>query len=136
MAGTIATPISRPGIRDKRALGLLAISHVVDDLYLGSIPAILPFLVLERGYSYTSAAGITLAATFISSIAQPLFGILADRKSLPLLTPLSLLVVGGGIGLIGLISIYWLVWVAVAIAGIGVAARKRFGKKDKNEIQS
>ena len=122
VAGTIAAPVSRPGIRDRRALGLLAISHVVDDIYLGSLPAILPFLVLERGYSYTSAAGIILAATLVSSVAQPLFGILADRKSLPLLTPFSLLLVGGGIGLIGLISIYWLVWVAVAIAGIGVAA--------------
>ena len=90
VVGTIAAPISRPGIRDRRALGILAISHVVDDIYLGSLPAILPFLVLERGYSYTSAAGIILAATLVSSVAQPLFGILADRKSLPLLTPFSL----------------------------------------------
>ncbi|MEJ7839379.1 MAG: MFS transporter [Thermomicrobiales bacterium] len=100
---------------------MLTVSHVVDDLYLGAVPAILPFLVLERGYSYTSAAGITLAATLVSSIAQPLFGILADRRSVPLLTPLSLILVGSGVGLIGLISAYWLVWVAVAIAGIGVA---------------
>jgi FSR family fosmidomycin resistance protein-like MFS transporter len=113
---------ARTGIRDKRALAMLALSHVVDDLYLGAIPAILPFLVLERGYSYTSAAGITLAATLVSSVAQPAFGMLADRKSLPLLTPFSLLMVGCGVGLTGLISTYWLVWVAVAIAGIGVAA--------------
>jgi FSR family fosmidomycin resistance protein-like MFS transporter len=113
---------ARPGIRDKRALAMLALSHVVDDLYLGAIPAILPFLVLERGYSYTSAAGITLAATLVSSVAQPAFGMLADRKSLPLLAPVSLLLVGGGVGLTGVITTYWLVWFAVAIAGIGVAA--------------
>jgi FSR family fosmidomycin resistance protein-like MFS transporter len=101
---------------------MLSLSHVVDDLYLGAIPAILPFLVLERGYSYTSAAGITLAATLVSSVAQPAFGMLADRKSLPLLTPFALLLVGSGVGAIGLITTYWLVWVAVALAGVGVAA--------------
>lgn len=122
IADSIDVTLARPQIRDKRTLGLLTVSHIVDDLYLGAIPAILPFLVLERGYSYTSAAGITLAATLVSSIAQPLFGILADRRNLPLLTPLSLLLVGGGVGLIGIISIYWLVWIAVAVAGIGVAA--------------
>ena len=40
---------------DRRGLGLLTVSHVVDDLYQGAVPALLPFLVLERGYSYAAA---------------------------------------------------------------------------------
>ena len=107
---------------DRRGLGLLTASHVVDDLYQGAVPALLPFLVLERGYSYAAATGITLAATVLSSVVQPAFGVLADRRPLPWLTPVGLLVAGVGIGLAGLGGSYWWTWAAVALSGLGVAA--------------
>jgi FSR family fosmidomycin resistance protein-like MFS transporter len=94
----------------------------VDDLYQSTVPAILPFLVLERGYNYAAAAGITFAATMVSSVAQPAFGAMADRRSMPWLPPLSLLIAGGGIALVGLGSSYWWAWAAVALSGLGVAA--------------
>jgi FSR family fosmidomycin resistance protein-like MFS transporter len=120
---THMSTVPGPGrFHDSRALIALAFSHVVDDLYLGALPAILTFLVLEGDYSYTSAAGITLAATVVSSIAQPLFGIVADRRALPWLAPLALIVVGTGVGLIGVLPHYGMIWIAAAIAGIGVAA--------------
>lgn len=112
----------RVGGVDRRALGLLTASHVVDDLYQGAVPALLPFLVLERGYSYAAATGITLAATVLSSVVQPAFGVLADRRPLPWLTPVGLLVAGLGIGLAGLGDSYWSTWAAVALSGLGVAA--------------
>ncbi|WP_263553139.1 MFS transporter [Geodermatophilus sp. YIM 151500] len=101
---------------------MLTASHVVDDLYQGAVPALLPFLVLERGYSYAAATGITLAATVLSSVVQPAFGVLADRRPLPWLTPLGLLVAGVGIGLAGVAEPYWWTWAAVALSGLGVAA--------------
>lgn len=107
---------------DRRALGVLTASHVVDDLYQGAIPALVPFLVLDRGYSYTAAAGIILAATVLSSVVQPVFGVLADRKAMPWLTPVGLLVAGIGIGLSGVGDSYWWTWAAVALSGLGVAA--------------
>ena len=109
LAGLPVTPAARPRILDRRGLVLLACSHVVDDLYQGAVPALLPFLVLERGYSYAAVAGITLAATLASSVAQPAFGLLADRRPLPWLPPLSLIIAGTGIALVGLGSSYW--WV-------------------------
>src|SRR6184192_1596119 len=39
-----------------------AIAHAVDDFYQGIVPAGVPFFVLERGYSYTAASGLALAA--------------------------------------------------------------------------
>jgi MFS transporter, FSR family, fosmidomycin resistance protein len=91
---------------DRRGLGLLTASHVVDDLYQGAVPALLPFLVLERGWSYAAATGITLAATVLSSVVQPAFGVLADRRPLPWLPAVGLLVAGVGIGLAGLGDAY------------------------------
>lgn len=105
-----------------RALGLLSFSHLVDDMYQGAVPAILPFLTLERGYGYAAATGITLAATVISSVAQPVFGALADRGRLLWLTPIGLLVAGIGIGLSGIGESYAWTWCAVALSGLGVAA--------------
>jgi FSR family fosmidomycin resistance protein-like MFS transporter len=109
-------------VPDRRALALLTGSHVVDDLYQGAVPALLPFLVLERGYSYAAVTGITLAATVLSSVVQPAFGVLADRRPLSWLPAVGLLVAGVGIGLAGLGDAYWSTWAAVALSGLGVAA--------------
>lgn len=103
-------------------LALLTGTHMVDDLYQGAVPAILPFLVAERQYTYAAATGITLAATFLSSLLQPVFGVLTDRNRMRWLIGLGPLVAGLGIGLSGLVDTYAATWLAVALSGIGVAA--------------
>jgi MFS family permease len=67
---------------ERLRLAFLTSTHVVDDLYQGAIPALLPLLALERHYSYTGLSGITLAATFLASVVQPGFGALTDRYGL------------------------------------------------------
>ena len=42
---------------NRAGVALLTVSHVVDDLYQGAVPALLPFLVAERHYSYAAASG-------------------------------------------------------------------------------
>lgn len=116
------SPRGAGGVVDRRGLVVLTASHVVDDLYQGAVPALLPFLVLDRGYSYTAATGITLAATALSSVVQPAFGVLVDRRPRPWLTPAGVLVAGIGIGLAGVGTSYWWTWAAVALSGLGVAA--------------
>lgn len=119
-AGAPAATDVRPSL--PRSFWLLAGSHGVNDLYAGSVPAILPFLVTERHYSYAAATGITVAATALSSVVQPLFGHLADRRALGWLVPLGMLVAGLGVGVSGLVDLYAFTWIAIAISGIGVAA--------------
>ena len=103
-------------------MAALVISHAVDDLYQGAVPAIVPFLVAERSYGYLAASGITLAATLLSSVVQPVFGVLTDRRPMPWLVPLGMTVAGAGIGLSGLGHSYVLTWLAIALSGLGVAA--------------
>jgi len=105
-----------------RILALLAATHTIDDLYQGAVPALLPFLALERHYTYTALTGITLAATFLSSAVQPAFGVLTDRRRHGWLIAAGLLVAGLGIGLSGLGDSYLVTWLAVALSGVGVAA--------------
>jgi FSR family fosmidomycin resistance protein-like MFS transporter len=108
---------------DRTRLAFLTSTHVVDDLYQGAVPALLPFLAIERHYSYTGLTGITLAATFLASVVQPGFGALTDRyRNLGWLVAAGLLVAGLGIGMAGLGDNYLITWCAVAVSGVGVAA--------------
>ncbi|HZD73967.1 MAG TPA: MFS transporter [Actinomycetota bacterium] len=103
-------------------VALLTISHTVDDLYQGAVPALLPFLVAERHYSYAAASGLVLAGNLFSSIAQPAFGALTDRFRLWWLVGVGMSFAGIGVGLSGLASSYQLTWLAIALSGLGVAA--------------
>jgi FSR family fosmidomycin resistance protein-like MFS transporter len=103
-------------------LALLAATHTVDDLYQGAVPALLPFLAIERHYTYVGLTGLTLAATFLSSAVQPAFGVITDRRRLGWLIAAGLLVAGIGVGLSGLGDSYLITWLAIALSGVGVAA--------------
>jgi FSR family fosmidomycin resistance protein-like MFS transporter len=110
-------------LTERKRLAFLTSTHVVDDLYQGAVPALLPFLAIERHYSYARLTGITLAATFLASVVQPGFGALTDKyRNLGWLVAAGVLVAGLGIGLSGLGDSYLITWVAVAASGIGVAA--------------
>ncbi|WP_344875751.1 MFS transporter [Nonomuraea antimicrobica] len=101
---------------------LLAAGHATVDFYQGAVPALVPFLVADRGYGYVAASGIVLAATLLSSIVQPVFGVLTDRWRMPWLIPLSMLLSGAGVAAGGVTDSYVLTWLAVALSGLGVAA--------------
>ncbi|MEJ3657743.1 MFS transporter [Actinomycetes bacterium KLBMP 9759] len=109
-------------IASRGRLATLSVSHVVDDVYQGAVPALVALLVVERQYTYAAAAGITLAATVLSSVVQPAFGWLTDRREMRWLVPVGLGVAGLGIGAAGLSDSYLLTWLAVALSGLGVAA--------------
>ncbi|MFI7060040.1 MFS transporter [Kribbella sp. NPDC050124] len=109
-------------MRRLRPIGLMAIGHACVDVYQGAVPALVPFLVAERGLGYVAVSGITLAATLLSSVVQPVFGVLTDRRPLTWLIPVSMTTAGLGIALLGIGDSYLLSWLAAALSGLGVAA--------------
>lgn len=110
------------GQTTRRPMAAIAVGHAAVDFYQGAVPALIPFLVAERHYGYASASGMVLAATLLSSLAQPLFGALTDRLATPWLIPVGTITAGQGIALSGLSDSYALTWLAIALSGIGVAA--------------
>ncbi|MGC4908662.1 MFS transporter [Streptomyces cyaneofuscatus] len=105
-----------------KAITLLSIGHACVDVYQGAVAALVPYFVAERAYTYAAASGIVLAASLLSSVAQPLFGLATDRRAMPWLLPVSTLVGGLGIALSGLGDSYALTLLFVGIGGVGVAA--------------
>src|SRR5436305_3261146 len=107
---------------DRRGIGVLSVGHACVDMCQGAVPALLPFLVAQRGYSYGAASALVLAATVASSIVQPLFGLASDRRSMPWLMPAGLLVAGIGLAVAGPVHPYGLTFAAITLSGLGVAA--------------
>jgi FSR family fosmidomycin resistance protein-like MFS transporter len=114
---------------DRRSLALLGAGHLCVDLCQGAVPALLPFLAVERGYSYAALGALVLFSTIGSSIVQPLFGLLSDRFARPWLMPAGLVMAGVGIALAGPAPSYGLTALAVVVSGLGVAAFHPEGAK-------
>jgi FSR family fosmidomycin resistance protein-like MFS transporter len=106
---------------DRNALTILAAAHAVNDAYQSAVPALLPFLIAERGLTYAAAGGLVLAASAVSSFLQPLLGAASDRRALPFLMPLGILLAGAGIAAATLAPGYALTAAAVLVSGAGVA---------------
>ncbi|MEU6114192.1 MFS transporter [Streptomyces sp. NPDC047117] len=105
-----------------KSIVLLSVGHACVDVYQGAVAALVPFFVAERAYTYAAASGIVLAASLLSSVAQPFFGALTDRHPIPWLLPVSTLLGGLGVALSGITGSYALTLLFVALSGIGVAA--------------
>jgi len=105
---------------------LLAAGHGSVDLYQGIVPVLVPFLVVHRHYDYLQVSGFVLAASVLSSVVQPLFGLLADRSAARgtgrWLIPASMLTTGLGVALIGVVDSYPATLLVIALSGVGVAA--------------
>lgn len=110
------------GELDRRSLTVLGLAHMCADMCQGAVPALLPFLAAQRGYSYTALGSLILAATIGSSLIQPVFGLVSDRVRQPWLMPAGVLVAGAGVALAGLAPTYGWTVAAIALSGLGVAA--------------
>ena len=106
----------------RKLIALLTAGHIVTDINQGALPALLPFFMASHNMSYAAAASLVFDANVSSSIIQPLFGYFADKIAVPWIMPLGILLAGAGLALTGLTSNYWLIFAAVAVSGIGVAA--------------
>ncbi|MEU9986915.1 MFS transporter [Streptomyces sp. NPDC048045] len=109
-------------MRKNASITLLSVGHACVDVYQGAVASLVPFFVAERAYGYAVASGIVLAASLLSSVAQPLFGALTDRRPMPWLLPVGTLLSGAGIALSGLSGSYGITLLFVAVSGVGVAA--------------
>src|SRR2546421_12515221 len=134
MATEVAT--AAPALRgvDRRGMAVVSAGHMFTDVSQGAVPALLPFLKSHMHLSYAAVSALVLAATMSSSVIQPLFGRYSDRRSLPQLMPLGVLFGGLGISVVGLAQSYALVFVAIVVSGIGVAAFHPEGSRFANYL--
>src|SRR5579872_2902840 len=115
-----AMPAPRP--LDRRGITFLVAAHAFNDMNQSIVPAVLPFLISQRHLSYTAAASLVLSLTIASSVVQPLFGYITDKRSVPWLIPAALICGMSGTVLLGVAPTYPLLLLATLVAGFGSAA--------------
>lgn len=103
-------------------MATLSVGHATTDLSSGAVSALLVFLRPELGLSFTEVAAVILASTLASSVVQPVFGLLSDRRGAIWLLPGGVAVSGVGIALAAVAPSYLLVLLCVLASGVGIAA--------------
>lgn len=118
----------------KKNLALVSLGHLSCDINAGALPAALPFVRSAYNLDYQATGGLMLAFSCLSSILQPLLGLLADKHSKPWFIPLGVLLAGLGLTLIGFLGNYWAIFCAVILSGIGSAFFHPEGARFANKI--
>lgn len=120
--GEAIAAVPPPRTLDRPGATLLSLAHFCTDFAQGAVPALLPVVVVSLGLSYAVAATLVLAVAASSSVLQPLFGLVADRRSSTWLAPVGVGLAGLGIALAGLAPGYASLVAALLVCGLGVAA--------------
>jgi FSR family fosmidomycin resistance protein-like MFS transporter len=107
---------------NKKALAILSAGHLFTDVNQGALPALLPFFKEALNLSYTMSGVILLSTNLTSSIIQPAFGHLSDRRPQGWFLPLAPFIACLGLSVTGFISNYSLLLLCVMLSGIGVAS--------------
>ena len=112
----------------------LAIGHLVTDMQAGALPIVLPHLKELFSLSYAQMATIVLTQNVTSSVIQPVFGYITDKRSLPALLPYCAALAGAGFAAIGWVSSYALLLLTVIIIGVSSASYHPQASKTVNFI--
>ena len=99
----------------------LALGHLVTDMQAGALPIVLPQLKELFSLSYSQLAAIVLLQNIMSSVIQPAFGYLTDKRSLPRFLPLCAALAGAGFAFVGWVSSYTLLLCTVIFISLASA---------------
>jgi FSR family fosmidomycin resistance protein-like MFS transporter len=105
----------------KGSVGLLTVAHASADINQGAVPVLLPLFIAAHGLSYAAAATIVFSLNLVSTVFQPVFGYVSDRRPAPWLLPLSMLLIGLGVSFTGYAPTYAMGVAAVMVSGLGIA---------------
>jgi FSR family fosmidomycin resistance protein-like MFS transporter len=94
---------------------------MVTDIYMPVLPAILPLLIANNGYSYFTAGLLITAYNVTSSFTQPVLGWLSDKKGLTVNISISLLISAVFVALMGIAQNYYLIMLLAVLAALGHA---------------
>lgn len=100
----------------------LSAAHVITDLYLPVITAIIPLLISTYGFSYFVAGMLVTIYNVTSSMMQPVFGWMSDQYGIVIHISICLLISAVFISLMGLSGDVYLLLLFAALAALGHAA--------------
>lgn len=130
---TEAVKPQRFAVLQNRALLMLILGHFIIDSYSGFISVMNPLLVERFDLSLSTAGFVSLAYSGMSSISQPIFGLITDRFGARWIG-LALVWTALMFAASGFAPSYTLVLVALGLAGIGSGAYHPMGAVSANAV--
>lgn len=116
-----------------RPLMSLMLGHFTVDMYVGLLPMLYPLLVAQFDLDFGRVGLVTLAYSGAASLAQPLFGWLADRFGTRFIG-LALVWSTTLFALLGFVPSFELLIALAAVAGLGSAMYHPFGAVNASQV--
>lgn len=103
-------------------VALLVLAHTVVDASQNILPVVLPLLVARFHLSYSQAGLAAALLNISSSLIQPLFGWVSDRRPTRWFMPVGVAWTGVLMCLVGLVPNYPALLLVIVLTGVGTAA--------------
>jgi FSR family fosmidomycin resistance protein-like MFS transporter len=116
-----------------RPLMTLMLGHLTVDLYVGLLPVLYPLLIDRFALDLKTVGLVSLAYSGVASLAQPIFGWVADRYGTRLIG-LALVWTAATFATIGFATSFPLLLLLAGAAGIGSGAYHPFGALNANAV--
>lgn len=118
---TPRSPLPAAAASGTTILVVLSASHLINDSYTSLLTPLLPQLRDSYGTSIAQTAVLVAVSSFVGSMLQPLFGLLADHSDRRLLAALGPALAGLGMTLMGYAPTFGALAMLVALGGVGSA---------------
>ncbi|MEQ6375665.1 MFS transporter [Bacillaceae bacterium S4-13-58] len=101
-------------------LFIMGLVHLLNDSIQSVIPAMFPILEKSMGLTYTQLGLIAFSLNMVSSVTQPIVGLVTDKKPLPYALPIGL--TSSMFGILGLALAPSYGWIIVSVLFVGLGS--------------
>jgi MFS transporter, FSR family, fosmidomycin resistance protein len=102
-------------------LFIIGLCHLLNDAIQSVVPAMFPILEKSMGLSFTQLGIIAFSLNMVSSVLQPVVGVITDKKPMPFALPIGLTLTLGGVLGIAFAPSFGLIVISVIFIGLGSA---------------
>lgn len=103
-----------------KILVIIGICHLLNDSIQAVIPAMFPVLEKSMGLTFTQLGIIAFSLNMVSSIMQPVVGVVTDKKPMPYALPIGL--TSTMLGVLGLAFAPSFGWIVLSVLFIGLGS--------------
>ncbi|SDN16747.1 MFS transporter [Bacillus sp. OK048] len=102
-------------------LFIIGLCHLLNDAIQSVVPAMFPILEKSMGLSFTQLGIIAFSLNMVSSVLQPVVGVVTDKKPMPYVLPIGLTLTLGGVLGLAFAPSFGLIVFSVIFIGLGSA---------------
>jgi MFS transporter, FSR family, fosmidomycin resistance protein len=102
-------------------LYIIGLCHLLNDAIQAVVPAMFPILEKSMGLSFTQLGIIAFSLNMVSSVLQPVIGVVTDKKPMPFALPIGLTLTLCGVLGLAFAPSFALIVISVIFIGLGSA---------------